>query len=449
MYNATSISRSNNYTRDQLASRQFRLALRARHAPHFLLLSNGRALGYYRERTPYGFWIARLRLQTGRYAEHSLGRADDFEAPKTKVPPLSIAQAENKAREWFHEPKNAVVAVESARFKTSYGLCSCPIGDAYTIGHALRDYFQYRRHFTNEEALHAAISLTNYYILPLLGHKVVDEVTPDDLRSLLLRVEATPRRHGSRPLFIEMIDPDTLDPEARRRRRVTANHTYALLRTALEMAWREGRAASNRAWMNVKPFRVRNLRRLRVLSWPQAKQLVDLACPPSLRRLILSGLYTGCRITELFRIRVEDLAHNRMAIYVRPLKNYRARMVALPEEGYQFLQHVAHQRRGSELLLLRDDGSPWPHAYACEKFRNVCRQIGLSDDVVFHTLRHTYASLLLEAGTAPLIVARQLGHSTMQTVIHTYAHLTDDFIDLEFRRRFRPGFIANLELGTL
>jgi hypothetical protein len=37
----------------------------------------------------------------------------------------------------------------------------------------------------------------------------------------------------------------------------------------------------------------------------------------------------------------------------------------------------------------------------------------------------------------------------MQTVIHTYAHLTDDFIDLEFRRRFRPGFIANLELGTL
>jgi integrase len=64
-------------------------------------------------------------------------------------------------------------------------------------------------------------------------------------------------------------------------------------------------------------------------------------------------------------------------------------------------------------------------------------------------LRHTYASLLLEAGTAPLIVARQLGHSTMQTVIHTYAHLTDDFIDLEFRRRFRPGFIANLELGTL
>jgi hypothetical protein len=273
MYNATSISRSNNYTRDQLASRQFRLALPARHAPHFLLLSNGRALGYYRERTPYGFWIARLRLQTGRYAEHSLGRADDFEAPKTKVPPLSIAQAEN-------------------------------------------------------------------YILPLLGHKVVDEVTPDDLRSLLLRVEATPRRHGSRPLFIEMIDPDTLDLEARRRRRVTANHTYALLRTALEMAWREGHAASNRAWMNVKPFRVRNLRRLRVLSWPQAKQLVDLACPPSLRRLILSGLYTGCRITELFRIRVEDLAQNRMAIYVRPLKNYRARMVALPEEGYQFLQHV-------------------------------------------------------------------------------------------------------------
>jgi hypothetical protein len=37
----------------------------------------------------------------------------------------------------------------------------------------------------------------------------------------------------------------------------------------------------------------------------------------------------------------------------------------------------------------------------------------------------------------------------MQTVIYTYAHLTDDFIDLEFRRRFRPGFIADLALGSL
>ena len=90
MYTATSISRSNNYTRDQLASRQFRLALPARKTAHFLLLSNGRALGYFRRLTPHGFWIARLRLLTGRYAEHSLGPADDFETIGRKAPPLSI-----------------------------------------------------------------------------------------------------------------------------------------------------------------------------------------------------------------------------------------------------------------------------------------------------------------------------------------------------------------------
>jgi integrase len=448
MHTATSISRSNNYTRDQLASIQFRLALPPRKFPHFLLIGNGRALGYFRLRTPHGFWIARLRLKTGTYAEHSLGPADDFEMLRSKSQPLSFSQAECNAQEWFHAPANEVRAVESAPFKSSYGLNSCPIGNVYTVGHALRDYFEYRRHFTSVEALQAALSLTNYYIMPLLGHMVVDEVKPDDLRSLLLRVEATPRRHSSRP-FIEQIDPETLDLEARRRRRATANHTYALLRTALEMAWREGRVTSNRAWMCVKPFRVRKLRRLSVLSWQQAKQLVDAANPLALKRLILSGLYTGCRITELFRMRVEDLAQNRMAVYVRPLKTYRSRMLALPEEGYNFFRHVADQRRGSELLLLRDDGSPWPHAYACDKFRIVCRQIGLSDDVVFHTLRHTYASLLLEAGAAPLIVSRQLGHTTIQTVINTYAHLTDDFIDLEFRRRFRPGFIADLDLGSL
>jgi hypothetical protein len=53
---------------------------------------------------------------------------------------------------------------------------------------------------------------------------------------------------------------------------------------------------------------------------------------------------------------------------------------------------------------------------------------------------------LLQVGTPPLIVARQLGNITMATVIKTYAHVCDDFMDHEFRNKFKPSFLAGPDL---
>ena len=95
---------------------------------------------------------------------------------------------------------------------------------------------------------------------------------------------------------------------------------------------------------------------------------------------------------------------------------------------------------------MRRDGSPWSSNYVSAIFRPFVRSLGHSDDFVFYSLRHTYASLLLQAGTPPIVVARQLGHLNMQTVIRTYAHVVDDFFDIEFRQRFRPGFLTEPDL---
>ena len=79
-------------------------------------------------------------------------------------------------------------------------------------------------------------------------------------------------------------------------------------------------------------------------------------------------------------------------------------------------------------------------------FRVLCKAVGAPEKFVFHCLRHTYASLLLRAGTPPIVVARQLGHVNMMTTIRTYAHVTDDFMDHEFRSRFKPGFLTSPDL---
>lgn len=71
---------------------------------------------------------------------------------------------------------------------------------------------------------------------------------------------------------------------------------------------------------------------------------------------------------------------------------------------------------------------------------------GAPETFVFHCLRHTYASLQLRANTSPIVVARQLGHKNAETTLRTYAHVTDDFMDHEFRRQFKPAFLNQPDL---
>lgn len=190
----------------------------------------------------------------------------------------------------------------------------------------------------------------------------------------------------------------------------------------------------------MKLFRSVNRARTDILSWQQAKTLVD-STGPELKRLILAALYTGCRITELFQMRVGHLETTRAAVYVPPVKSYRGRTIALPDEGYQFFRSLAAGQGNDCPLIPRDGGWPWTTGYARDHFKAVCQKLGFPSSIVFHSLRHTYASLLLRSGTSPIVVARQLGHANMETTLRTYAHVTDDFIDHEFRSRFKPGFL--------
>jgi integrase len=70
------------------------------------------------------------------------------------------------------------------------------------------------------------------------------------------------------------------------------------------------------------------------------------------------------------------------------------------------------------------------------RFKRALQEVGLPDRYVFHTMRHTYASLRLQEGISPIAVARQLGHRHVRTVMQTYAHCTDDVLDQEIREKF-------------
>jgi len=434
------------YSEAELADRQFRKTIPPKWEPYYIILSWGRAIGYRRTPKCSGRWVARIRVAapTGcPYREVSMGVADDGRAATGKKI-LSFEQAKAKALQWFDSPELIPIRVPARPFGWQSELSVCPIGDRYTVAHAMRDFCEWKKEFRARQNFHASVSRANVYTIPLLGGIPCDELTPQQCRSLLLYIESSVlhRAGGTR---LTQVDPRTLDPEVRRKRRVTANQTFTDLRAALNFAFGEGKIASNMAWRHVKLFRSVNRIRTDILTWEQARKMVQLA-NPELQRLILAALYTGCRITELFQMRVGDINGSRAAIYITPVKCYRGRTIALPDEGYEFFKALAYGHDNDSPLIRRNKGWPWTVGYVRSHFHKLCAQMGLPRTFVFHSLRHTYASLLLKAGTPPIVVARQLGHLNMATTLRTYAHVTDDFMDVEFRSRFKPGFLTAPDL---
>ena len=78
----------------------------------------------------------------------------------------------------------------------------------------------------------------------------------------------------------------------------------------------------------------------------------------------------------------------------------------------------------SELIFSTVNGMPLSeHNVIVRHFKPLLKAAGLSDTLRLYDLRHTYATLLLIAGTNPKIVSERLGHSSITLTLDTYCHM--------------------------
>src|SRR5205807_1410131 len=104
-------------------------------------------------------------------------------------------------------------------------------------------------------------------IAPKVGSVPVEALTSEQLRAWHAALARSPGRHTQKGD----------DGEAYRRRQSTANRTLIVLRSALNLAYREGRVATDAAWRRVQPFKGVDTARVRYLTAAEAQRLVN-AC---------------------------------------------------------------------------------------------------------------------------------------------------------------------------
>jgi integrase len=172
--------------------------------------------------------------------------------------------------------------------------------------------------------------------------------------------------------------------------------------------------------------------RVRYLTHEEAGLLLAAIKKSSLTwwRISFISLNTGMRLGEVLSLTKSDVDFKGGILYVRHGKN-KKRMVHMNDEVKAVISdiRVANQ---SSLLFPSKHGDAIQVTDASKTFSRVVKRLGLnpkgideSQKVVFHTLRHTFASWLAIKGVALYVISKLLGHATIE-MTQRYAHLCPD-----------------------
>ena len=142
---------------------------------------------------------------------------------------------------------------------------------------------------------------------------------------------------------------------------------------------------------------------------------------------------SGLRIGEIVNLRVEDIDSKRMRIFVREGKGNKERYTILPQTSLEMLRiywskYRQNKRRGR--IFLNDKALPINQYVIRTHFRKYRRKAKLNEKVTMHTLRHCFATNLIENGATLIQVKELMGHSNIRSTME-YVHIAKIDIEIE------------------
>jgi len=141
-------------------------------------------------------------------------------------------------------------------------------------------------------------------------------------------------------------------------------------------------------------------------------------------KAILMTIYSGgLRVSELTNLRIKDIDSNRMQIRVAQAKGKKDRYTLLGNTTLEILRKYVAEYKPKEWLFESYDGQQYRSRTIQEILRKSVNKVGLKKKISVHTLRHSFATHLLEAGTDIRYIQSLLGHSSGKTT-EIYTHIT-------------------------
>lgn len=294
-----------------------------------------------------------------------------------------------------------------------------------TVGAFLEDWLEAQQQRVRPRTFQSYESTVRLYIAPSIGAIPLGKLQPEHVARMVGDLSAR----------------GTLSP-------TTVRAAYATIRTALGQALRQDKVIRNVATLTDPPRR--NGREMHPLTRDQARALIEGTRSDPLQALYVTALGTGLRQGELLALRWQDVDLQRGELTVRhslqrftrelvETKTKRSRRtLRLPASVTAAL--VAHKDRQavipvSGLVFCTAAGEPLHSVNVTRSLHRALRRLGLPQRR-FHDLRHTFATLAIEAGEDLATVSRALGHTSVATTADVYMHVTP---------AMRDGLAARME----
>lgn len=145
-------------------------------------------------------------------------------------------------------------------------------------------------------------------------------------------------------------------------------------------------------------------------------------------RTALSLIYScGLRLGEGLRVEIGDVDGQHGRLHVRNAKGNKDRYALLSKRMHSILKQywIDHRPPGVLIFQSRKGSGPICHSTIHRAFRDAYEEAKITKKATIHTLRHSYATHLLERGVSIRIIQRSLGHRSLQST-QRYSHITGD-----------------------
>lgn len=155
-----------------------------------------------------------------------------------------------------------------------------------------------------------------------------------------------------------------------------------------------------------------------------------LQAPANLKhRALLATVYSsGLRVSELVRLRPEDIESDRMMLRVEEGKGRKGRYTVLSQTCLELLREYWRAYQPEKWVFFgRDKKRPMSIGTAQHVYYQSKEKAGITRGRGIHTLRHCFASHLLEDGVEIYTIKRWMGHSSLKTT-YRYIHLSSGYL---------------------
>lgn len=162
----------------------------------------------------------------------------------------------------------------------------------------------------------------------------------------------------------------------------------------------------------------------KIFSQQEIKKMLD-TCENIKHKAILATIYScGLRLSELVNLQIKDIDSVSMTVTIRQSKGNRDRVVVLSEKLLFLLRDYFIKYKPNEYLFEGQSGGKYSERSVQLVLKQTLTKAKINKDGSVHTLRHSYATHLIEQGTDIRFVQELLGHKSIKTTL-IYTHLTD------------------------